>query len=453
MPAPGPSLPSAAIFSPPGSSSNYAITYANAPTGFTVDPLPLGMTALSGTNKPYDGTINDPTGSATRNAVLTGDVVSQPIGSASFADPNVGTGKTVTFSYSLSGADAADYALILPTSSTADITPATLVITASSQTRTYGFGGIQYAGTPASLGTTDFTAQVQIPDPADPTDPTKDTYIPMYGSDSVTAVTLSIDDPKLELSSSLNYDAGNWAIVASGATGSGLGNYTIEYPINQTGLTIAKSPLTVTANNESRTYGADDSGVTFGYSITGFIKGDVEDTSEVSGTLNYTHTDGTDSPTEVKQPVGNYAISISPLAGDPLTYTDTNYTLNGASFVPGTLTITPAPLTIAASNQSQPYGFDTVGAGTSAALTPTDDYTDYYTISSGQLFNGDNVGSVTLSTNDTLSSTHHYNAGTWTLTPSAAAFTSGLSSNYNITYANASTGLTVTPYASPSLLW
>jgi len=442
-----PITPSAAIFSPPGSSSNYAITYANAPTGFTVDPLPLGMTALSGTNKPYDGTINDPTGSATRNAVLTGDVVSQPIGSASFADPNVGTGKTVTFSYSLSGADAADYALILPTSSTADITPATLVITASSQTQTYGFGGIQYAGTPASLGTTDFTAQVQIPDPADPTDPTKDTYIPMYGSDSVTAVTLSIDDPKLELSSSLNYDAGNWNIVASGATGSGLGNYTIEYPINQTGLTIAKSPLTVTANNESRTYGADDSGVTFGYSITGFIKGDVEDTSEVSGTLNYTHTDGTDSPTEVKQPVGNYAIGISQLAGDPLTYTDTNYTLNGASFVPGTLTITPAPLTIAASNQSQPYGFDTVGAGTSAALTPTDYYTDYYTISSGQLFNGDNVGSVTLSTNDTLSSTHHYNAGTWTLTPSAAAFTSGLSSNYNITYANASTGLTVTPYA------
>ena len=154
----------------------------------------------------------------------------------------------------------------------------------------------------------------------------------MYGSDSVTAVTLSIDDPKLELSSSLNYDAGGWNIVASGATGSGLGNYTIEYPINQTGLTIAKSPLTVTANNESRTYGADDSGVTFGYSITGFIKGDVEDTSEVSGTLSYTPTDEL-GPTPVKkQPVGNYAINISQLAGDPLTYTDTNYTLNGASF-------------------------------------------------------------------------------------------------------------------------
>ena len=42
--------------------------------------------------------------------------------------------------------------------------------------------------------------------------------------------------------------------------------------------------LTVTANNESRTYGSDDSGVTFGYMITGFVKGDVLDSSEVSGT-------------------------------------------------------------------------------------------------------------------------------------------------------------------------
>ena len=49
---------------------------------------------------------------------------------------------------------------------------------------------------------------------------------------------------------------------------------------------------------------------------------------------------------------------------------------------------------------------------------------------------------MTLSTNATLSSSSHYNAGTWTITPSAA-IGSGLS-NYTITYANASTGLTVT---------
>ncbi len=51
---------------------------------------------------------------------------------------------------------------------------------------------------------------------------------------------------------------------------------------------------------------------------------------------------------------------------------------------------------------------------------------------------------MTLTTNATLSSSHHFNAGTWTITPSAAIFSSGSSSNYTITYANASTGLTVT---------
>ncbi len=46
--------------------------------------------------------------------MLLNDVVNQPSGSASFANANVGTDKTVTFSYSISGADAADYALIQP---------------------------------------------------------------------------------------------------------------------------------------------------------------------------------------------------------------------------------------------------------------------------------------------------------------------------------------------------
>ena len=66
--------------------------------------------------------------------------------------------------------------------------------------------------------------------------------------------------------------------------------------------------LTVTADNVSRPYGSNDSGVTFGYTITGFVKGDVLDSSEVSGSLEYSHTDGSNPQTE---PVGNYAISIS----------------------------------------------------------------------------------------------------------------------------------------------
>ena len=66
--------------------------------------------------------------------------------SANFANPNVGTGKTVTFSYSISGADAGNYTPTQPTTTTANITPATLLVTPGTQTETYGFGGLK-AGT------------------------------------------------------------------------------------------------------------------------------------------------------------------------------------------------------------------------------------------------------------------------------------------------------------------
>ena len=146
--------PSAAIGS---GLSNYAITYANASTGLTVVPQALGITGESAQlSKMYDGTTVDPF-TATATATLSGTVLSDSTGkvpdqvslvsgsgTANFADPNVGTHKTVTFSgYALSGADAADYGLSQPTITiTAAITPATgVTITASSLSETYGFGG------------------------------------------------------------------------------------------------------------------------------------------------------------------------------------------------------------------------------------------------------------------------------------------------------------------------
>ena len=82
------------------------------------------------------------------------------------------------------------------------------------------------------------------------------------------------------------------------------------------------------------------------------------------------------------------------------------------AYVNGQLTVTPATLTITANNQSETYGIDTPYAGPTAALGNT-----AFTVTSGQLFNGDWVNSVTLFTNPTLSSSSHYNAGTWPITP------------------------------------
>ena len=443
--------PSAASFSPGSSSSNYAITYVNASIGLTVAPLVIGATAtLAYSSKIYDGTTAGPPISVdsldkskllsnSAGTVSVSDQVSLVRGSATFADPNVGTNKVVNFSgYTLSGADAADYALSQQPASitTATINQATLVITAGSPTLNYGFGGTSRH---APLGATAFTALVELNN-----DPTN--VVPMYGSDAVTVVTLSTN---AKLSSSSNFNANttsnpHWTITPSLATGIGLGNYLISPTTGYISglLTISPKALTVTADNKSRAYGVAD--VSFTDSITGFVKGEVYDPSKAQGKLEFT------PPDVDSRVVGNYAINISqPVVGGadyvtpgPLTYTDTNYTINPTLFVPGTLTITPAPLTITASNQSptKGYGFDTPNAGPKAALgttafTPT-----------GQLFNGDWVASVTLSTNDTLSSSSHYNAGTWTITPSAASFSPGSSSsNYAITYVNASIGLTVAP--------
>ncbi len=99
------------------------------------------------------------------------------------------------------------------------------------------------------------------------------------------------------------------------------------------------------------------------------------------------------------------------------------------------MTFTPAPLTITAGNRNWTYGTDVANAGSTFPLSIQDvlGIQDVFTVSFGQLYNGDTVGSVTLTTNATLSTSSHYNAGTWPITPSADIFSSGSSSNYAIT--------------------
>jgi hypothetical protein len=94
------------------SSENYALHYVSGT--LTITPLAVTLSGLSATNKIYDGTTFDSlTGSATDQGVLGGDSVTLS-GTAvgAFADQHAGTGKTVTVGgLSLTGSDAANYAL------------------------------------------------------------------------------------------------------------------------------------------------------------------------------------------------------------------------------------------------------------------------------------------------------------------------------------------------------
>lgn len=126
--------------------------------------------------------------------------------------------------------------------------------------------------------------------------------------------------------------AGSYAVVATVASGSYQGTASGT-------LVIAKAPLTVTANHDTRVYGAADPA--FAAAITGFVNG--ETSAVVSGAPGLT------THATVLSGVGDHA--ITPSVG---TLAAANYTF--ATFVPGTLAITKAPLAVSAHNQTRAYG-------------------------------------------------------------------------------------------------
>jgi hypothetical protein len=188
--------------------------------------------------------------------------------------------------------------------------------------------------------------------------------------------------------------AGSYAITVSGAADP---DYVISY-VNGT-LTINPAPLVITADSKTMVYGGAMPALTASYN--GLVNGDSP--SVVTGL--------TLSTVPATSHVGSYAITAGG-AGDP------DYTI---TLVNGTLTITPAPLTISANNQTMVYG------GTQPTLTAS--YTG--------LVNGDTPASLpTPPTLSTVPATSH--VGSYVITAGG-----GGDPDYTISYLNGA--LTITP--------
>lgn len=167
-------------------------------------------------------------------------------------------------------------------------------------------------------------------------------------------------------------------------------------------ITVDPATLTVTANDATRLYGAPNP--EFTAEITGFVNG--EDAGDLTGDITLT------TQAAETSDVGTYAIT-------PQAEPESNYIF---SFVDGTLTVTPADLTITANEASRTYGaanpaltadFDGLVAGDSAT---------------------DLDGSLTVTTAADASA----DAGEYGIT--ASGITDG---NYHITYVDGT--LAVTP--------
>ena len=118
---------------------------------------------------------------------------------------------------------------------------------------------------------------------------------------------------------------------------SGDGNFTTSTAAN---LTQSVSPprSTVTANDATKVYG--QANPAFAASYCGFVLG--QDPSVLGGTLSFS----TSATAASHVQAGGYPVTPGGL-------TSTNYAI---SFVAGTLTITPAPLSITADNKNTVYG-------------------------------------------------------------------------------------------------
>ncbi len=284
------------------------------------------------------------------------------------------------------GVDTSD-----PVTFTVTIQPAPLTVTANGAVRPYGDPNPPFTGTLTGVQN-------------------GDTITATYGS-TATATT----------------PVGSYAITPTLSDPDGrLGNYAVAL-ISGT-LTIAQAPLTVTANDAARPYGAANP------PFTGTLSG-LKNNDAITASYGSTATATT--------PAGSYA--IAPTLADPSGALG-NYAITKAA---GTLTITQAPLTVTANDKSMTYG----------GAVPTFTASDRGLVNgeSGDVVHGLTCGAVD-SNNVPVSS--HTTAGTYPITCGG-----GSAANYSITYMTGAltikpTPLTITaddkttPYGTvPSVTW
>jgi YDG domain/MBG domain (YGX type)/Kelch motif/Galactose oxidase, central domain len=268
------------------SGNNYSVTTVNSTTG-VINPAPLTITAVANT-KTYDGTTSA-AATPTTSALQTGDTVTGL--SESYTDRNAGLGKAlvVNAGYTVNDGNAGkNYSVSTVNNTTGVINPASLTITAVANTKTYD-GTTSAAATPTTSG--------------------------LQTGDTVTGLSESYTDT--------NAGSGKTLVVNAGYRvndGNGGKNYSVSTGNNYTGV-INPASLTITAKDQSKTYGAT---LTFSgneFTLIGLISGDVVS----SATLTSAAATASAIP-------GSYSIVPSAAVGTGLG----NYTI---TYVNGTLKV------------------------------------------------------------------------------------------------------------------
>jgi len=362
----------------------YTITPSNAGGAgpdatitITVNPKALTVTADAQT-KVYGAAL--PTLTFTYSGFITGESSANLTTQASASTTATASSAVGAYPITVSGAVDPNYTFTyVPANLT--ITAAPLNITAKAQTKSYG-SAFTFAGT-------EFTTTG------------------LQSGDAVTSVTLT--SPATAATATV---AGSpYTITASAAVGTGLSNYTITYSTNS--FVITRIPLTVIAGNQTKVYGS-----TYTFAGTEFTlgAGQLKNSDNVTS-CTITSTGSAATATVAGSP---YPIVISNATGTGIS----NYTI---SYINGSMTVTPAPVTITANSQTRD-----VGITTNLSVT----------------YSGLQNGATATTTPPTISTTATATSpvGTYPITASGAA-----DPNYTISYVDGV--LTITAPGTHTYTW
>jgi len=302
------------------SAANY--TLSGFTGAVTISPKSLVLSATPAvTGKTYDGlTAATLTGASLKSAEAagtgsTGDgkpYIGEAVAvalSGTFDTKDAGTGKAVTSTSTLTGANAGNYTLTPPTGLTGTIAPKALTLTATPAVTAKTYDGLTTATlTGAALRVAEAVGTGTIGDGKP------------YTGDAVAVALSGTFNTK---------DAGTGKAVASTSTltGANAGNYTLTPPTGLTGV-IAPAGLTVTAGNQRKTYGQT---LVFGSEATQFTSSGLQN-GETIGSVTLACAGGDPAAAVASYP-------ITPGAATGGTFSAGNYTIG---YVPGTLTVIAA---------------------------------------------------------------------------------------------------------------
>ena len=308
--------------------SNYAITYVNG--SLTIGQAPLTVSGTFG-NAPYNGTTQTNTGATVAGAQGSDSFIISGFGSGF----NAGAYTDALAVSGNSGTLLSNYNVTI-NQGALTISKAPLTLTGNTTTTTYN----------AATQTNAYTI----------------TAGQLFASDTIASVN--------GLASGTN--AGTYLDTLSGATGTGLANYTITY--GNGSLTIGKAPLTLTGANTSTTYNATAQS-NVGANLLG-VQGN--DSFTITGFASGTN-------------AGIYADALGLVGNGPTLLS--NYTVQTTQ---GQLTINKAALTLIAGIDSRTYNgtVNSIGVAQIVGLQGTDSVGNI-----SQSFDSPNVGSRVLSVN------------------------------------------------------